>query len=494
MRQLRRIRDLASGGMGSVELVVAQDGAFARAYARKRLLPKLAANGEAVALFLEEGRVAGLVRHANVVSVIDAGEDDAGPYLLMELVDGLPLAEVVRRSGVGLPVQIAVEIARQVAEGLHAAHELTTPGGGAMELVHRDLSPSNVLVGFDGIARVTDFGVARARGREFTSPGALVGKRSYMAPEQRRGIALDRRADLFSLGIVLIEMLRGEPLGRDPEECPPDPGDDRDDLPAELVALCFELTAMDQDARPATARAVASRLSQIHASLRSEEDPVDLGELMRTTFEIERKRSAEELSKVLEDDGPTRADVTLPPALHAAMKAHADDDSLPPVASMPARASEEAPARASEEASIARPERKSERSVATSTSAPVVMAPPPKPTLSPLAIAAAAAVVLLATGMGAYFAGSLGPTEVTPTVEHGEASVVETIDGEPIEDEFAPIDLDAIEFESDDGDAEITEGGEEPPSSTRRRRRRRRMRTPSESRETPEGVRTWSWE
>lgn len=470
MRQLRRIRDLASGGMGSVELVVAQDGAFARAYARKRLLPKLAANGEAVALFLEEGRVAGLVRHANVVSVIDAGEDDEGPYLLMDLVDGVPLGELIRRSGVGLPVQIAVEIARQIAEGLHAAHELITPGSGAMQLVHRDLSPSNVLVGFDGVARVTDFGVARAKGREITSPGALVGKRSYMAPEQRRGGDIDRRADLFSLGIVLIEMLRGEPLSRDPEECPPDPGDDRDDLPAELVALCFELTAMEVSARPASARVVASRLSQIHAALRAEEDPLDLGELVRSTFAEERRKSAEELSRVLEDDAPTRAEITLPPALSSAVKAR-DDESLPPAASIPSRPS------------------------AGSALGPAGSAARAS-SVSPLAIAAAVGVALLATAMGAYFAGGLGASE------REEPSAPDPRDELALETREAEIDLDAIDgdFEgdlddgsSDEGEGEVT-AGDEPPSSARRRRRRRRARTPSDPAETPEGVRTWSWE
>lgn len=313
MRSVRAIRDLATGGMGRVELVVVRDGAFARAYARKRLLDRLARDGEVRAMFLEEGRIAGLVRHANVVPVIDAGEDEEGPYLLMDLVDGVPLSQLVARSEIGLPVQVTVEIARQIAEGLHAAHELVAPGGQPMELVHRDLSPSNVLVGFDGVVRVTDFGVARAADRAAVTRAAkLAGKQSYMAPEQRRGEHLDRRADLFSLGIVIAEMLRGAPILRDPLESPPDPGDERDDLPPELVALCFELTALDPADRPDTARAVATRLAAIHSALRAEEDPIDLGELVRTSFAAERAAREREMAEILRDVDPTQLELVVP--------------------------------------------------------------------------------------------------------------------------------------------------------------------------------------
>lgn len=311
MRNVRKIRDLAVGGMGRVELVVAHDGGFARAYVRKRLLSKVSSNGDAVAMFLEEGRIAALLRHANVVPVIDAGEDAEGPYLLMDLVDGVPLGKLVQRFPLGVPVQVAVEIARQVAVGLHAAHELVAPGNRPMALVHRDLSPGNVLLGFDGVARVTDFGVARAADRTMTQPDLIVGKRSYMAPEQARAASIDRRADLFSLGVVLVELLRGEPVSRTAGDAVPDPGDDRADLPAELVALIFELTALDPAARPATARDVATRLAAIHRALVQDEDPIELGELLRTTFADERAKMAAELSRILEDDAATHNDIAI---------------------------------------------------------------------------------------------------------------------------------------------------------------------------------------
>src|SRR5262245_60073901 len=126
--------------MGTIELVVRREGAFARAYARKRLRPELAGDAELRAMFLEEARVAGLVRHANVVPVLDVGQDERGPFFVMDLVDGVSLHAALARLGDRIPVQIVVEIARQIAEGLHAAHELVAPDGRAMELVHRDVS------------------------------------------------------------------------------------------------------------------------------------------------------------------------------------------------------------------------------------------------------------------------------------------------------------------------------------------------------------------
>jgi serine/threonine-protein kinase len=311
--------------MGRIELVVRREGAFARAYARKRLLPGLAGDGALRALFIEEARVAGLVRHANVVPVLDVGEDDDGPYLVMDYVDGVSVADLIVRFGARLPLQVCLEIARQIAEGLHAAHELVSPEGKAMGLVHRDLSATNVLVGFDGTARVTDFGVARALDRgSLTRPGVPKGKLSYMAPEQIRSEPLDLRTDLFGLGVLLSELLKGGKLYGDVapseiarrtlEEPPPDPGDERDDLPPDLVALVFELLARRAEDRPRDARAVAGRLSAILADLRAEEGPIDVGELVRARFHTERAANAKMLAEALRDEDPTRPDVVLPEA------------------------------------------------------------------------------------------------------------------------------------------------------------------------------------
>ena len=183
----RRLFDLAEGGMGRVELSVRRGPSFQRLYAVKRLHQAITSNSDARMMFLEEGRLAGLIHHPNVVGVLDVGEDAQGPFLVMEYVDGITARDVIvhaKRHGIPTPVQIAVRIIAQAARGLATAHDLTSHDGSALELVHRDISPHNILVGFDGIARVADFGIARASGREHrTSTGVLKGKLGYMAPE-----------------------------------------------------------------------------------------------------------------------------------------------------------------------------------------------------------------------------------------------------------------------------------------------------------------------
>lgn len=290
-----RVREIARGGMGRVDLVVRREGSFARAYAMKRILVPLADDDEMRSMFLNEARIAGLIRHANVVSVLDVGADDEGPYLVMDFVEGVALSNVLgHRAGRLLPLPFCLEIARQIALGLHAAHELASSSGKSLEVVHRDVSPQNVLVGADGIARVTDFGIVRALDRSnVTRTGVLKGKYGYMSPEQLRFEPLDRRSDLFSLGVVLFEMISGRRLygegGADAarrilDEPPPDLGEARQDLPIELVELGFELLAKDRAMRPADARAVARRLEGILASLDAEERRFDVAAYLHEHF------------------------------------------------------------------------------------------------------------------------------------------------------------------------------------------------------------------
>jgi serine/threonine-protein kinase len=308
------VREIAAGGMGSVALVVRREGSFHRLFAVKRLHPQFRDDPDFRAMFLDEARIAGLLRHPNVVSVLDVGEDDEGPYLLMEYVEGVTLHHLVARAarqGDLIPVSVAVEIAMHAAEGLHVAHELRSPEGEPLELVHRDVSPQNILVGFDGVSRLTDFGVAKAYGRSTkTSTGVLKGKFGYMSPESLRFEELDRRSDLFSLGVVLFELLSGKRLysGTDGAtsarrilaEPPPDIGQEREDVTPELVELLFELLAKEAAHRPATARVVADRLALVSQAVRylDEESP-SLRDYMHARFEEDAKAQADELRKAI---------------------------------------------------------------------------------------------------------------------------------------------------------------------------------------------------
>ena len=194
-------------------------GGFQRFVGIKRLHPHLAREPEFIEMFLEEARLAARIHHPNVVPILEIGTSDQGYYIVMEYVEGDTLANLIARavqSGQHVPVRVAVRILVDVLAGLHAAHELADDDGKPLGIVHRDVSPQNILIGIDGSARLTDFGVARATSKlSTTRTGQLKGKLAYMAPEQARGAKdIDRRADIFAAGVVMWEALEGRRLFR----------------------------------------------------------------------------------------------------------------------------------------------------------------------------------------------------------------------------------------------------------------------------------------
>jgi serine/threonine-protein kinase len=208
---------IASGGMASVHFgTFAGPGGFARTVAIKRMHPHLAKDPEFLAMFVDEARVAARIRHPNVVATLDVLATADELLIVMEYAHGEPLTELMR-SNAGRKARIspavACAVASDVLSGLHAAHEATDERGGPLGIVHRDVSPDNVLVCADGSARVLDFGVAKAVGRlQVTREGQVKGKIAYMAPEQVRGGAVTRTADVYSVAVVLWEMLTGRRL------------------------------------------------------------------------------------------------------------------------------------------------------------------------------------------------------------------------------------------------------------------------------------------
>ncbi|WP_437955850.1 protein kinase [Sorangium sp. So ce119] len=272
------LRAIASGGMATVYLGRAVGaGGFERLVALKMMHPHIAAEPEFVAMFLDEARLAARVRHPNVVATFDLVEDPL--FLVMEYIEGPSLHLLLRtcaRAKRPLPLGIALRIFLDVLAGLHAAHELTGSEGEPLHLVHRDVSPQNVLVGIDGVSRITDFGVARAETRLMSTRGnALKGKLAYMAPEQIRAQQIDRRSDVYSAGVVLWEMLTEERLFKADNDGaliaqilqgpPTGPRGVVPSVPAAIDLICLRALNTDPNGRFPTAAAFAEALEEAAA-------------------------------------------------------------------------------------------------------------------------------------------------------------------------------------------------------------------------------------
>ncbi len=209
--QYQLLHPLGAGGMAQVLVARAINTAgISRLVALKRVLPRLAANEDIVSQFLDEAKLGLKLNHPNLITVHDFGEAEGTYFIAMELIRGVDLDQLIyARQGTPAPGVISAVVC-QALEGLHFAHELKAEDGGPLGLVHRDLSPHNVMCGFDGRVKVLDFGVARMKGqRTVTLPGIVKGKPLYMSPEQATAEPIDRRSDLFSMGLILYEALLG---------------------------------------------------------------------------------------------------------------------------------------------------------------------------------------------------------------------------------------------------------------------------------------------
>jgi serine/threonine-protein kinase len=216
------LSELATGGMATVYLGrLRGPHGFARLVAVKAMHPQLAKDRIFHDMFLDEARLSARIRHPNVVPTIDVVSERGHLLLVMEYVEGESLGALARlhREKGGFPQAIACAIAHDMLAGLHGAHETTGEDGKGLGLIHRDVSPQNILVGVDGLARVLDFGVAKAAGRvHVTQSGEVKGKIPYMPPEQLAGEDLDRTVDVYAAGVVLWEMLTGRRLFDGPNE------------------------------------------------------------------------------------------------------------------------------------------------------------------------------------------------------------------------------------------------------------------------------------
>jgi serine/threonine-protein kinase len=308
MRRVGRfelIMRLGNGGMATVYLARSVSaGGFQRLVAIKLMHPFLASDPHFVEMFLDEARVAATIRHPNVVPLIDLGAEQDQLFMVMDYIEGDTLAAVeatAARLGRAIPLGIVLRIVLDSLAGLEAAHNLCTPDGTPLKVVHRDVSPQNIIVGVDGASRVLDFGIARAEQRlSQTVVGTLKGKAPFMAPEQFDGNAIDRRADVFSMGVTLWEAVALRRLfpGRGSDNAHRATSEYRrlkdilPTVPAGLDAICQKALCLEPERRFATAAAFADAIEAEFGSVIASHRQV--GTFMAAVAEekIQRERDA----------------------------------------------------------------------------------------------------------------------------------------------------------------------------------------------------------
>jgi serine/threonine protein kinase len=292
------LKKLAAGGMAEVYLA-RQSGleGFEKLIVVKRILPHLASDEEFVHMFLNEARIAARFNHANIVQIYDLGMIESTYFIAMEYVHGEDLGRVMRKAwnaGTWIPPQLALRVIAQACEGLYCAHTKTDESGRALNVVHRDISPQNILVSFDGGVKIVDFGIAKAADSSSgTRNGTIKGKYAYMSPEQAQGKLVDARTDVFALGLVLYELLTGvRPLKRDTDiqtlqaalACDIEPPSKVASISDTLDPLVMQALTRNADDRYASARDFQLAIEDYLVQNQLAASSVHLSEFCKTLF------------------------------------------------------------------------------------------------------------------------------------------------------------------------------------------------------------------
>jgi serine/threonine protein kinase len=294
------LRKLAEGGMA--EIFLARQigiGGFQKELVIKRIHQQLADNQQYVDLFLDEARIAANLNHPNIVHIYDIGRAFSTYYIAMELIKGPDLADIAKQAmsqGAPLAPARAAEILSQVAEGLHFAHNFRDKDGHSQRIIHRDISPSNILVTYGGICKLVDFGIAKAREQLHDDTGTLMGKLGYMAPELLEGHPADARTDLFSMGVLFYEITVGKRLfvGDDKtvarkilhDPIPP-PSLWVEDYPSELEVVVMRLLERRPENRYQDANELHQDLRDVMADLSWPTGPLPLGRYLTDLFDLD---------------------------------------------------------------------------------------------------------------------------------------------------------------------------------------------------------------
>ena len=313
------VKKLAMGGMAQIYLARRKGtDASGELVVVKRILPHLAENLEFVRMFLDEARIAARLAHPNIVQIHDLGAQDDSFFLAMEYIHGEDLRRMCKRAniqGTPLPVPLACRIISDACAGLDYAHKKTDPSGKPLDIVHRDVSPQNILVSFSGAVKVVDFGIAKAADQAtVTRSGVLKGKYSYMSPEQAAGQRVDCRSDVFALGVVLYEMVTNTRLFKRSTdmqtltavaEChvtPPSQIAPR--VPPELDAIIMKALSREPATRYAEALQLQAALERYLADHEYAASPADLAAFMRQVYADRLAREARAGTVVVDEDPP----------------------------------------------------------------------------------------------------------------------------------------------------------------------------------------------
>ncbi|MGN6110974.1 MAG: serine/threonine-protein kinase [Kofleriaceae bacterium] len=323
------IRGLARGGMA--ELFLARSpgkGGFEKVVVLKKILPKYAYSARMVQLFLDEARLAASLNHSNIVQVYDVGNDGGDYFFAMEYLHGQDVRSILHRAWQSrdqVPLRHAIHVATHVAAALHYAHERRRSDGSLLGIVHRDVSPSNILVSYDGAVKLVDFGVAKtALSTVKTRTGTLRGKISYMSPEQAKGAPIDRRSDIFSLGIVLWEMVTTQRLFRGENDLqtlqliinqpPRRPSEVQPACSPALERIILRALAQDVDERYQTAEELLHELDALAHLEGMTPSPAALSSYVGTLFDAELRswHAAQERGVALSEHLTSIGDLTTP--------------------------------------------------------------------------------------------------------------------------------------------------------------------------------------
>ncbi|MCB9639672.1 MAG: protein kinase [Myxococcales bacterium] len=299
------LKKLATGGMAEIHLAEQSGpGGFKKQLVIKRILPHLLGDEKFLQMFQDEARVAAVMNHPNIVQIFELGQHEENYFIAMEYVNGFNLRSVIQicsENGLWLAPEYIAKLASQICEGLEYAHSFCDADGHHLNLIHRDVSPQNIILSMQGVIKIVDFGIAKAQSTQETQAGTIKGKLAYMSPEQVKGLTLDRRSDIFSLGIVMYELATyNRPFHGKSDidmlrailnSAPVPVQQYRPDFPEEFYNIINRALTKNRDERYQSARELQWDIERFIQNWRKPIGPFQLQELVQKLDQMEKQKN-----------------------------------------------------------------------------------------------------------------------------------------------------------------------------------------------------------